>query len=70
MMYLIFQITFIFLTQIYFNMNFITSSSISSQDFPDTLRLVFSDYFWRTFFCSTHKKMNFLSMSAKPVEKN
>ena len=55
MIYLISQITFIFLTQIYFNMNFITSSSISSQDFPDTLRLVFSDYFWRTFFCSTQK---------------
>ena len=32
MIYLIYQITFIFLTQIYYNMNYITSSSISSQD--------------------------------------
>ena len=51
MIYLISQITFLFLTQIYYNMNFITSSSILPQDFPGTLRLIFTDCFWRTFFC-------------------
>ena len=55
MKYLISQITFIFLTQIYYNMNFITSSSISSQDFLGTLRSIFANCFWRTFFCSTQK---------------
>ena len=55
MIYLISQITFLFLIQIYYNMNFITSSSILPQDFPDTLRLIFADYFWRTFFCGTEK---------------
>ena len=49
MIYLISQITFIFLTQIYYNMNFITLSSISSQDFPGTLRSIFVDYFWKKF---------------------
>ena len=53
MMHLISQVTFIFLTQIYYNMNFITSSSISSQDFLGTLRSIFAN--WRTFFCSTQK---------------
>ena len=53
--YLISQITFSFLTQIYYNMNFITLSSILPQDFPSTLRLVFADCFWRTFFCGTQK---------------
>ena len=57
MIYLIYQITFIFLTQIYYNMNFITST-ISSQGFPGTLRSIFADCFWRTLFCSTHKKMH------------
>ena len=48
--------TFIFLTQIYYSMNFITSLSISSQDFPGTLSSIFADCFWRTFFfCSTQK---------------
>ena len=55
MIYLISQITFIFLTQIYYNMNFITSFSISSQDFPVTLRSIIAYCFWRTFFCSTQK---------------
>ena len=32
------------------NMNFITSSSVSSQDFPGTLILIFADCFWRTLF--------------------
>ena len=58
MIYLISQITFIFLTQIYYNMNFITLSSISSQDFPGTLRSIFVDCFWRTFFFVAHKKMH------------
>ena len=48
--------SFIFLTQIYYSMNFITSLSISSQDFPGTLSSIFADCFWRTFFlCSTQK---------------
>ena len=55
MIYLIYQITFIFVTKIYDNMNFITSSSISSQDFPGTLRSVLANCLWRTFFCSTKK---------------
>ena len=49
MIYQISQITFIFLIQTYDNMNFITPSSISSQDFPGTLRSIFADCFWRTF---------------------
>ena len=57
MIYLIFQLIFVLLTQIYYNMNFIPSSSISSQDFPDTLRWIFADYFGRTFFVA-HKKMH------------
>ena len=59
MMYLISQITLIFLTQIYYNIiqyNFITSfhhiiTSVSSQDFPGTLRSIFANCYWRTFFC-------------------
>ena len=67
MIYLISQITFIFLTQIYYDMNFITSSSISSQDFSGTLRSIFTDCFWRTFFLQHTKKCIFLNMSAKLV---
>ena len=55
MINLISQITFLFLTQIYYNMNFIISSSVLPQDFPGTLRLIFADCFWRTFFCGTQK---------------
>ena len=55
MMYLTSQIAFIFLTQIYYNMKFITSSSISSKDFPGTLRSIFANCFWKTIFCSTQK---------------
>ena len=66
MIYLISQITFIFLTQIYYNMNFITST-ISSQDFPGTLRSIFADCFCRTFFLQHTKKCIFLNMSAKLV---
>ena len=69
MIYLISQITFIFLTNIYYNMNFITSSSISPQDFPGTLGSIFADYFWRTFFLA-HQKCIFLNISAKLVLKN
>ena len=60
--YLISQITFLFLTQIYYNMNFITLSSILPQDFPGTLRLVFADCF--------HKKCKFVNISAKHVLNN
>ena len=55
MIYIISPITFIFLIKIYYNMNFITSSSISSQDLPGTLRSIFAGCFWRTFFCSAQK---------------
>ena len=57
MIYLISQITFIFLTQIYYNMNFITWSSISSQDFPalwDQSLLTASG----GLFFAAHKKMH------------
>ena len=54
MIYLISQITFIFLTPTYYNMNFIALPSISSQDFPGTLRSIFTDCFWKAFF-STQK---------------
>ena len=50
---LISEITFIFLTQIYYKINFITSSSISSYVFLGTLRSTFADCFWRNFFCNT-----------------
>ena len=62
MIYLISQIIFVFLTQIYYNMNFITLSPISSQDFFGTLRSIFGDSFWRTFFIA-HTKCIFLNMS-------
>ena len=72
MIYLISQITFIFLTQIYYNMNFITSSSISSQDFLVTLRSVFADCFWRTFFgaqkCILLKELGILLKSRETFE--
>ena len=58
MIYLISQIPFRFLTQIYYNMNFMTLSSISSQDFPGTLRSIFVDCFWKTFFFVAHKKIH------------
>ena len=62
MIYLISQIIFVFLTQIYYNMNFITLSPISSQDFFGTLRSIFGDSFWTTFFIA-HTKCIFLNMS-------
>ena len=48
-------------------MNFIISASISLQDFPDTLRSIFANCFWKTFFV-VHKKCIFLNMSAKLKE--
>ena len=57
MIYLIAQITFIFLTQIYYNTNLITLSLISSQEFTGTLRLIFANCFWWSFFVA-HKKMH------------
>ena len=64
MIYLMSQITLLFLYQIYYNMNFITSSSVLPQDFPGTLRLIFAYYFWRTFFV-VHKKCLFRNISSK-----
>ena len=43
-----------FLNQIYYNMNFIKSSSISSQDFPVTLRSIFPG----KLFFAAHKEMH------------
>ena len=51
MIHVISQITFIFLTQIYYNMNFITSSSILSQGLPGTLRSILL----RLLACGTQK---------------
>ena len=49
MIYLISQVTFIFLTQIYYNMNFITlPSNFITRFFPGTLRSIFANCFWRT----------------------
>ena len=49
MIYLISQFTFIFLTQIYYNMNFITLPLNSITRFlPGTLRSIFANCFWRT----------------------
>ena len=55
MIYLISQVIFIFLNQIYYNANFITSSSNFITRFPCTLRSIFANCFWRTIFCSTQK---------------
>ena len=49
------HVTFIFLTQIYYKMNFITSSQTVIKDFLSTLRTTFTNCFWRTIFCSTQK---------------
>ena len=71
---LISHITLIFLTQIYYNTYFTTSfhhiiTSIWSQDFPGTLRSIFADCYWMTFFAA-YKKYIFLNISAKLVLKN
>ena len=60
--------TFLFLTQIYYNMNFIPSSSVLPQDFPGTLRLIFADCFWRTFFV-VHKKRHISEYICKTCSK-
>ena len=64
MIYLISQVTFIFLTQIYYNMNFIILPSNFITRFPDTLRSIFADCFSRTIFLA-HKKCIFLNMPEK-----
>ena len=66
MIYLISQVTFIFLTQIYYNMNFITLSSNFITRFPwyfkiNLRRLLLEDNFL------AHKKCIFLKMPAKLV---
>ena len=60
------QITFLFPTQIYYKMNFITLPSILPHDFRGTLTLIIADCFWRTFF-AVHKKCIFLNISVKLV---
>ena len=69
MIYLISQVTFILLTQIYYNMNFITSSSNFIASFPwhfeiNLRQLLLEDNFL------AHKKCIFLNMPAKLVLKN
>ena len=66
MIYLISQVTFIFLNQIYCNMNFITLSSNFITRFPcyfkiNLRRLLLEDNFL------AHKKYIFLNMPAKSV---
>ena len=66
MIYLISQVTFIFLTQSYYNMNFITLSSNFITRFPwyfkiNLCRLLLEDNFL------AHKKCIFLKMPAKLV---
>ena len=66
MMYLISQVTFVFLTQIYYNMNFITLSLNFITRFPwyfkiNLRRLLLEDNFL------AHKNCIFLNMSAKLV---
>ena len=61
MIYLISQISFIFLTQIYYDVSFITLSSIWSHYFSGTLRSIFVNCFWRTFFAA-RKKCIFLNV--------
>ena len=57
MIYLMSQVTFIFLTLLYYKMNFITSSQtmVFIKYFPRIFRISFIDCFWRTIFCSTQK---------------
>ena len=66
MIYLISQVTFIFLTQIYYNMNFITFSSNFMTRFLwyfkiNLRRLLLEDK------CLAHEKWIFLNMPAKPI---
>ena len=49
-------------------MNFISSSSISSQDFPGFLRSIFVDCFWRTFFAA-NKRMHISEYACKTCPK-
>ena len=71
MIYLISQITFIFLTQIYCHMNFITSSSIFITRFPWHFEINLCQLLLEDFFCSAQKKKCiFLKLSAKFALKN
>ena len=68
MIYLIPQVTFIFLTQIYYSMNFITLSSNFITRFPwyfkiNLCRLLLEDNFL------AHKKCIFLNVPAKLILK-
>ena len=66
MIYLIFQVTFIFLTQIYYNMNFITLSSNFITRFPWYFKINLHWLLLEDNFLA-HKKCIFLNMSAKLV---
>ena len=64
MINLVSKITFIFLTQIYYNMNFVTWPSISSQDSLGALGSIFVHCFWRSFFVA-HTKMHISENACK-----
>ena len=64
MINLVSKITFIFLTQIYYNMNFVTWPSISSQDSLGALGSIFVHCFWRSFFVA-HTKMRISENACK-----
>ena len=66
MIYLIFQVTFIFLTQIYYNMNFITLSSNFITRFPWYFKINLHWLLLEDNFLA-HKKCIFLNMPAKLV---
>ena len=66
MIYLISQVTFIFLTQIYYNMNFITLSSNFITRFPWYFKINLHWLLLEDNFLA-HKKCIFLNMPAKLV---
>ena len=66
MIYLISQVTFIFLTQIYYNMNFITLSSNFITRFPWYIKINLHWLLLEDNFLA-HKKCIFLNMPAKLV---
>ena len=69
MIYLISRVAFIFLTQIYYNMNFITPSSNFITRFPWNFNINLCQLLLEDNFLA-HKKCIFLNMPAKLVLKN
>ena len=69
MTYLISQVTFIFLTKIYYSMNFITPSSNLITRFPRYFKISLRQLLLEDYFLA-HKKFISLNMPAKLVLKN